>query len=262
MDNTEIIKNKLRDADKAACGRNILKVCGFLGIQEQSIYHELEREFVTAEHFLSGGIEAADRSAAFFLPDYMDSETALRETICAVIAKPVNARFSDELTHRDYLGALMNLGIERECIGDIIVTGQGNAETIIIVMRGMADFIAGELRRVKHTSVECSIMELKELENADFFNTEKSFEEMAVNVASERADAVVAAVYRISRQKAAELVAAERVFVNGRLLSSAGKDLKDGDTVSVRGSGKFIYCGVSGTSRKGRLYADIKRYAR
>lgn len=261
MDDSELIKKKLTDADRAAYGRNILKVCGFLGLQEQSIYHSLERSFVSEAHFLSGGMEQADRTAAFFLPDYMDRETAEEEAFAVIIAEPVNAKFSDELSHRDYLGALMNLGIERECIGDITVSGRGTGETAIIVMKNMAELIARELVRVKHTSIDCTVMGLGEFRNSASAAAEKNFEELKVNVASERADAVVAAVYRISRQKAAELVAAERVFINGSVLVSAGKDLKADDVVTVRGSGKFIYCGVNGTSRKGRLYADIKRYA-
>jgi RNA-binding protein YlmH len=73
-------------------------------------------------------------------------------------------------------------------------------------------------------------------------------------------DAVTAAVFRISRQKASDLVTAERIFINGQTVLSAGKGLKAGDRVSVRGSGKYIYDGISGSSRKGRLFADIRMF--
>lgn len=280
MENTELIKRRLLDADRAAYGRNILKVCGFLSLEEQSIYHSLEREFMSTQHFLSGGTEDADRAAALFLPDYMDRAAAENEAICAVVIEPANRRFADELTHRDYLGALMNLGIERECIGDIMVkharsetagradeaagqkskiTGDTGASAVIFVLREMAEYVCRELTRVKHTVVECRQLELDEYRasGAAFI---QEYEELKVNIASERIDAVTAAVYRVSRQKAADVIAAERVFINGRVVSSAGKTLKEGDRVSVRGTGKYIFDGINGTSRKGRLYADIRKY--
>lgn len=284
MENTELIKRRLLDADKAAYGRNILKVCGFLSLEEQSIYHSLEREFMSAGHLLAGGTDNADRAAALFLPDYMDEDTAENEALCAVLARPVNQRFADELTHRDYLGALMNLGIERECIGDIIVVrhahdasdeGAGRSKqpgggtktaavgeassAVIFALSDMGEYICRELTRVRHTSVECSLMEMNEYKSYDT-GFMQEYEELSVNVASERVDAVTAAVYRVSRQKAADVIAAERVFINGRAVSSAGRLLKPGDRVSVRGTGKYIFDGINGTSRKGRLFADVRKY--
>ena len=76
MNEQELLKNKILDADKTAYERNILKVCGFLSLDEQSVYHGLQKEFLTKEHFLSGGHEEAERVMAFFLPDYLDRESA------------------------------------------------------------------------------------------------------------------------------------------------------------------------------------------
>ena len=102
-------------------------------------------------------------------------------------------------------------------------------------------------------------MSLSELKASGIAGTQE-YEELSVNIASERVDAVIAAVYRAARQKAADAVNAERVYINGQTVSSAGKTLKAGDRVSVRGAGKFIYDGISGTSKKGRLFADIRKY--
>lgn len=284
MENTELIKRRLLDADRAAYGRNILKICGFLSLEEQSVYHGLEREFMSTRHMLADGTEEADRAAALFMPDYMDEDTAVNEAICAVLARPVNQRFADELTHRDYLGALMNLGIERECIGDIMVVrhahdasdaGSGRSKqtgggaknsavggassAVIFALSEMGEYICRELTRVRHTSVECSLLRMDEYRSSDTGFTQE-YEELSVNIASERVDAVTAAVYKVSRQKAADVIAAERVFINGRVVNSAGKPLKAGDRVSVRGTGKYIFDGINGTSRKGRLFADVRKY--
>lgn len=251
MNEQELLKNKILDADKTAYERNILKVCGFLSLDEQSVYHGLQKEFLTKEHFLSGGHEEAERVMAFFLPDYLDRESAVREKISAVSVVPANRRFAEELTHRDYLGALMNLGIERECIGDILAD---NERCVILVQSGIAGFVADSLTRIRHTNVECAV------EEGGIPDIRPRFEELKVNIASERVDAVTAAVFRVSRQKASELVASERIFINGQTVVSAGRTLKEGDRVSVRGAGKYIYDGISGSSRKGRLFADIRRF--
>ncbi len=259
MQVNDLIRKRILDADRASYGHNILKTVGFLSVEEQSIYHSLSREFMSDMHFLSGGDEDNDRAIAFFVPDHIGTEQALEEAIEAIICEPVNHRFADELTHRDYLGAMMNLGIERECIGDIRILKGTHAGALIYAGADMAEYIARNLTKVKHTSVDCSCMSLSELKASDITGTQE-FEELAVNVASERVDAVIAAVYHVARQKAADVINAERVYINGQVVSSAGKTLKEGDKISVRGTGKFIYDGISGTSKKGRLFADIRKY--
>lgn len=259
MNDNELIRKRLMDADRASYGQNVLKTVGFLSLEEQGIYHSLAREFMSDMHFLSGGEEDNDRAVAFFVPDYLDREQAIDETLRAILTEPVNHRFADELTHRDYLGAMMNLGIERECIGDIRILKGEHAGALIYARADMADYIARNLTRVKHTSMDSRCMSLEELGTSGIAGTQE-YEELAVNVASERVDAVIAAVYHVARQKAADVINAERVYINGQITNSAGKTLKAGDRVSVRGTGKFIYDGISGTSRKGRLFAAIRKY--
>ncbi len=261
MDNKELIRKKLTDADRASYGRNILKACGFLSLEEQEIYHSLSMAggFMSDQHFLSGGGEDNDRAVAFFAPEHIDRAAAVEESIAGIAAEPVNRRFADELTHRDYLGALMNLGIERECTGDIRMLKGDHTGALIYVRTDMADYIADNLTKVKHTVMTCRRMSLSELKEQGYTGVQE-YEELSVNVASERVDAVISAVFRAARQKAADTINAERVYINGRIVSSAGKNLKAGDKVSVRGAGKFIYDGISGTSKKGRLFADIRKY--
>lgn len=252
MDDRELIRAMFLDADKRAYERNIPASTGFLSMDEQNIYHALLPSFKSEHHFLFGGHEDPDRAAAFFLPEYSDMDTETSETIAAVSVTPVSARFADELSHRDYLGALMNLGIERDTIGDILT---GDNECCIFALRPIAEVIVRELTRVKHTSVSC------ELKESGAIDIRPRFEELSVNVASERADAVIAALYKLSRQRAAQLIDNDCVVISGRQSVNSAKCLKAGDRVSVRGYGKFIYGGISGNSRRGRLYVDIKKFA-
>lgn len=204
-----------------------------------------------------GGWEDAERSVLFFLPDYMDAEDFRQqetgaETVACLEVSPVNRRFAEPLTHRDYLGALMNLGIERDQIGDILV---GEEHTFVFVLAEHAEMIGRELIRVRHTSVACRSV------NPSACDVQPKFEEREGSVSSERLDAILAMVYHLARGKAQELIAAELVLVDGRPAYSGGYDLKPGSRVSVRGYGKFQYLGVGNPTKKGRFYARVKLWA-
>ena len=171
--------------------------------------------------------------------------------IFCLLVRPASARFSDQLTHRDFLGALMNLGVERDTVGDIIV--KENCAYVFCLAR-IAPYLAENLTQVKHTSVRCSITEEKP-EGALF-----SLKEQAVQVASERADAVTARAYNLSREDSGSLFAEGRVFLNSAALSDGSKLLKEGDVVSVRGFGRYVFQGITGKSKKGKLNLRIGKY--
>ena len=253
MEEAAVIKAELADADRDSYTKNIFKSVGFLSLSEQMIYYSMKQDFLNPENYLDGGYEDAERAVAMFLPDYMNLSFARRETIAAISVTPLNRKFSEGLNHRDYLGALMNLGIERSCIGDIMID-QKDGTGCVFCLKSISEVVISELTRIRHTSVNCVIME----EGAEI--PAPALEELKVNVASERTDAVIAAVFNISRQKAAALIDNEKVFISGREGVSQGKALKEGDRVSVRGMGKFIYSGVSGSSRKGRLFVNVSKF--
>ena len=119
-------------------------------------------------------------------------------------------KFADELSHRDFLGALMNLGIKRELLGDIIVKDNCG---YILCLEHIAPYICENLERVRHTSVKC---EKSNLPN-DLKNEPEPTEIFA---ASKRIDVVIAAVYNLSRNETSKLIKAEKVFVNSRLVTS------------------------------------------
>lgn len=165
---------------------------------------------------------------------------------------PVSEKFADDkLSHRDYLGALMNLGIKRDTIDDIIC---GDNVAYIFCIRTVAQFIINELLTVKHTTVEAKEVDPNECD------IEPQIEQTKVNVASERLDVIIAGVYGFSRNMANRLVMAERVSIDGKVVTNNSVNLKTGNKVSVRRYGKFIYEGIDGTSKKGRLYVKIGKY--
>lgn len=163
-----------------------------------------------------------------------------------------NKKFADALTHRDYLGALMHLGIVREKTGDILCE---DAEAYIFVSAEIVSVIAEELTRVKHTDVIC---EAVSPENCNF---EQKYKELSGSVASERLDAVLAMAFRLSRGTAKELIDGENVMIDGRTTTDPGRILKAQERISVRGYGKFIYDGSGDRTKKGRTFAKVRIFA-
>lgn len=184
-----------------------------------------------------------------FLPDALCYEFFYPFSILRI--RPLNPKFSEELSHRDYLGAILNLGIERCKIGDILVEDR---EAVVFVSENMADFLAENLTRIRHTSV------MAQIEAQQEFQYEPSFEEIRGTVASVRLDSLLALAFSSSRSRLSGLIEGKKVFVNGRLIVSNGYRLKEGDIISVRGMGKFRYEGVLSETRKGRSYVEVRKY--
>ena len=158
---------------------------------------------------------------------------------------------SEELSHRDYLGALLNLGIERSKVGDILV---GENEAFVFVRSQLQDFLAEEFVRIRHTSVMTAPVEWQE-----FYYTPR-IEERKGTVASVRLDSLLSVAFGSSRSKLSGLIEGGKVFVNGRLTTSNGYQPKDDDIISVRGMGKFQYKGVLSVTKKNRIYVSIHKY--
>ena len=260
MKETDYLAGRVRELANKAYQNEYITHTDFLSASELAgVYDGMIKEKEPVHFCLYGGREEADRNVLVFLPSYLDAENfqlqeaAEPQVVACIRVLPVNARFADALNHRDYLGALMNMGIERDKIGDIL-TAREEAKAYIFVMKDMAGLVCNELIRIKHTSVKCEEVLPGE---CDIY---PEFEELEGSVASERLDVILSFVYHLSRADAQHLIDAQEVYVDGRTAFSGGYDLKTGVKVSVRGYGKFIYEGQTGTSRKGRLFVQVKIY--
>lgn len=244
------LRNRFRDLAAKSFQQGIYTFSGFLGMSEQDVFWQEEKELRYAGCSLSGGCEGADRVVARFgNPQELGYETAF--PIACIRISPLSRKFADELSHRDFLGALMNLGIERSTLGDIKV---GENQAYLFCLDSMAEFICENLGQVKHTCVQCTLSE----------GMEGSFLEepapVQIHVQSLRADAVLAKVYDMSREKSLDLFRAGRVYVDGRLCTNNSRQLKSGETVNARGYGKFILTGEPRETKKGRLAVEAAVY--
>ena len=244
----QLLKKRILELADMCYRRDIRSYTGFLTLNEQTIFHSIKQQLPPVQAVLDGGYEAAERKIVCFLPSYEDETADLPIRILEAV--PESPRFAEELTHRDYLGALMNLGVERSCIGDILMKESG---CFIFCQEKMADFLSEQLTVVRHTPVCCRLA-------AQFEQAAPSYEEISGSVASPRLDSVIALVFRTSRSKVMPYIEGEKVFIDGRLASSAGAQLKGGEIVSVRGLGKFRYTGSGNETKKGRIYVYAQRY--
>ena len=244
------LKNRLRDLAERSYTQGIFTFTGFLGLSEQEIFWQQEKELRHAGYTLEGGCQGADRVVVRF-GSVRELGYEVAFPIVCIHISPLQQKFADNLSHRDFLGALMHLGIDRSTLGDIKV---GDKEAYLFCLDSMADFICENLEQIRHTHVKCSITE-------DFQGIgQEEPEVLLIQVQSLRVDAVLAKVYNVSREKSLELFRTGKVYVNGRLCENNSRLLKTGETVNARGYGKFTLTGEPRETRKGKLAVEAAVY--
>ena len=203
-----------------------------------------------AKYAAFGGCEGAERVVVRF-GDPEDIGYDEPFPISIIRISPRSQKFADTLSHRDFLGSLMNLGIERECLGDIAIVDNVG---YLFCLDGISDYICSSLDKIKHTDVVASVIDA--LPDAPLYKTERR----TIQLSSERLDAAVAKVFSLSRDDAQRLFSKGLVFASGKEISSPSRAPHEDEIISVRGHGRFIYRGVKSLSKKGKLNIEIDVY--
>lgn len=238
----------IKDLSERSAQKNIYTYSNFLNMDEQNEILRYKNHLTSSELF--GGASGCERKMLRFgNPEELYYEEAY--PIKCLKITPLNIKFAEELSHRDILGAVMNLSIEREHIGDILIKDKC---AFIFVTEKMSGFICENLKKVRRTDIKCSECDFDEDEIS--FNTE----ERLIISSSLRADCVISAVYKLSRSTVSELFSGKKVFINSGLCENTSKILKENDTVSLRGFGKFIFNGERSSTKKGRLKISVSVY--
>lgn len=243
---------KVLDRAGQARDRNIPAATDFFSPQQQMLALDLLRLAGVPEtgYARLGGYDGAERALFLFLPDWLDRSDAASQSPIRCLRAAFRAE--ENLTHRDFLGSLMGMGVVREKVGDILV-GPDSAD--ILVLETVADFLLG-----RWTSAGRARLTVAEIDPGYIHIPEARCEAVRDTVSSLRLDAVASAGFRMARGKAAELVVSGRVQVNWRECTKPDKLLSAGDTVSARGFGKFELAEVGGVTKKGRTSIVLKRY--
>ena len=240
-------ENRINELYERSVNRGIFTFTDFLSPSKQA---EAERIAGKNNVKFFGGSENCERVMARFGNEEelgYDEEFPIKIVKITVTA----GKFATEITHRDVLGAVLNLGIDRNKTGDIIA--MKNA-AYIFVADTIAELVVNETKSVSRNPAKAEIAdEIPE-------DARPKTEEREISVASNRADAVISRLYGMSREESLTKFKSGFVAINGKPCEKNEKSLSGGDVVTVRGNGKFVFIGEGGTSKKGKLYVKLKVY--
>ena len=243
---------KILDRAEQTRIRNIPAATDFLSPAQQAKAGDLLRlaGFPETGYTALGGYEGAERKILLFLPDWLERSDAESQSPIRLL----RAAFREEyrLSHRDFLGSLMGMGIVREKIGDILV-GPDSAD--LIVLDTVSDFLLQSWDSAGRARLTVSAIEPENLHIPQV-----QCREVRDTVSSLRLDAVASSGFRMARGKAAALIESGRVQLNWRECVKPDKLLSAGDVVSARGFGKFELSEVGGLTKKGRVSIVLRVY--
>lgn len=236
----------------------------FLTPQEQTVAARILSELgADCFTFFFGGCDGSERNRLFALPDYLafEGECNLKnivELVPDIVAEavvPIKIQGSGykRLTHRDYLGSVLGMGIERSVVGDIAVLDDCSA--VVFCDAKISEYILNELKRVGNDAVKVVPFDMPEN-----FCIKKEFKSISDTVASERFDCVVAALCGISREKAREIICSGAAELNYFAEEKPDRAVSAESIISVRGYGKFAVVSLSEPTKKGRLRLLANKY--
>ena len=252
------INSLIEKAERYECG-----VSKFLTPREQIIAREIIiKSGMSASAFFYGGYDGSERNRLFVLPLYMAleeySKKALDEAGFDIVTEGVQAvkimgSGYKKLSHRDHLGSLLGLGIERDVVGDVAVLDDFSA--VVFCDGKIAEFIVSELKKVGNDTVRVGKTEIA----FDFLYEPRSVT-VSDTVASARLDCVVASLSGLAREKAQYAVKSGSVTLDHFTADECDELVREGNVISIRGVGKFKILSLSDTTKKGRLRLLAKKY--
>ena len=235
--------------------RGKIEYTDFLDMYQISLVENFLKKIKFENYKLYGGYEDAERKVLIVYPKKFDDK--MLEKNYSKILKVVRVTLAEEeqgkYSHRNYLGGIVKLGLRREKVGDILVANEG---ADIIVMEDFTEILKKELpslTRFENSKIE--IIELKDLRKKEI-----RIEDVKIIVPSLRLDNIVSDLARTSRSKAAQIIAQERVFINGQNETKLSKQIKLHDVITIRGKGRFVIKEFEGTTRSGRTVIVVQKY--
>ncbi|MDQ0203012.1 YlmH family RNA-binding protein [Pectinatus haikarae] len=244
----EEIAVRLIDNIEAVNKTRKFRTSDFLDPYGQEIAETITANYGGIRVEFDGGYIGAERQcAAFIHDDFMGNPL--------FSLKLINAAWNDKyyhLLHRDVLGALMGLGIDRRNIGDLVINSGG---VKIICLDKIAEFIMTNLVSIGSAAVSCTYDDLSSIAAK-----EERSKEISATVASLRIDSIAAAGYGTSRSKMTSDIEADKLKLNWQSVKNPSQTVKEGDVVSMRGRGRVEVFQIKGKTKKGRIGILLRRY--
>ncbi|MBR0277646.1 MAG: hypothetical protein IJQ50_04210 [Clostridia bacterium] len=246
-DEDKLVISKIIDTAEFAENKNCVKITGFLNGHQIMLAKKCLSEYEAGYEFY-GGYEEFERGILLCYPSYY---TPQKEDypISIIYARAKNGA---RLSHRDYTGAVLNLGISRDKIGDIVVFDDG---AYIVCISNIAEYIVNNINKVGKAGVELSVSDC-----AGIKVPPRKFKEIKASVSSLRLDSLIAEALGMSRSEASSLITKGDVRVNWEVKCKNDFKPTEGDIFSVHGHGRILLYRIGGLSKKGRIFVTLKRY--
>jgi len=226
--------------------------------------------------FFWGGCRGTERCAAVFLPEWylpdgapihsMPSDDARTDFFAEYLA--MHPEISEKiplrgikisgsgfrtLSHRDFMGGILSLGVSRSVVGDIAVISE--SEAFVIVHERIAAYIDSELTKIGRDGVKTEIVPLDPM-----YMIPRRYSEEVITVSSPRLDGIVKAITGKSRETAADMVRSGLVELSYEQTDNVSAVVRAGDILSIRGFGKYVVGDTTGETKSGRLKIKMKKY--
>ncbi len=242
-----LLRARIEDACHLCDVRSCPRFVGFLDEHRQAVARAVLREKGVTDFLFFGGYAEAERTVLGVFPSFLPPDEAL----FPVQAVGFSYRASAELTHRDFLGALLGTGIRRDKLGDIVCS---TGETVVLADEEIAPYLAQTVTKICREGVKVIYPYEREI------TVVREFRTLEDTVPSPRLDAVLRVALRTSREEAARRIAAGAVSVNHLATESASLTVSEGDILSVRGAGRFRVARIGPPTKKGRLFVCLEQY--
>jgi len=267
MDLDQVLLAQIEDKIEQCNNRYTLCVSQFLDLHQRKIVDDYCKNRGINYGFY-GAYPDSERALAVFIPEFTEIEyvqvgmrkvpnldaffNANPDDQPLALIKVKIPKGGKVLSHRDYLGSLLSLGLKREVSGDILVRSDG---ADIVVLKEMAEFVELNYSKAGHTNLSVSIADVSELDIGEIH-----IEEFTDTVASLRLDNIVASAFKLSRAKAADAIKAGIVYVNNMEQTKCDKDVEEMDKIVLRGKGKVVLSEIGNKSKKDRLFVKFNIY--
>lgn len=249
MDNDKkLIAAKAEDLFSLCERRGIAVFSDFLDGAEQAVVQDNVVFQYGYNVMIYGGFEDAEKKIIGVFPEWEEPDKAQFPIRCLKI----EGGFTRKLTHRDYLGTIMSLGITSAKLGDIVVD---DGFAYVFAHEDIAGYIKDSITKIGNQGVK-----ITEITGHDDIRIERKYRTFGTVCASDRLDAVTAAAINISRSRAVDMITGGLVKLNHREILKSSEKIKEGDLLSVRGSGRFLVHSFDGETRKNRMHITLKQY--
>lgn len=256
-DEEKILVSKILDKINFVKIKNKVQTSDFLNLYEQEIVIKLLKRLQIKNYILEGGTETAERKILILYPDKLkeifENNNLKKDEYIKVYRIILPQELQGKFLHREYLGAIMKLGIKREKIGDIIFDKNGADVLILPEMEKYFENNIKNLIRFKKSDIErIKINQIRDMK--------ENVEEKTITVPSMRMDAIISELAKTSRNKASEIIYLKKVFINQINETKITKEIKIGDKITIRGKGRFEIIEEERKTKNGKIILKIKQW--